>query len=196
MKKYLDIYIVGVGGQGVLTIADLITQTACKKDMPVNFYPTKGMAQRGGFVKAQLRIGRTVFAPSIPEMSADILVSMEQSEALKAIRYGKEGADYVLYDFRWEPTAVMLGKGSYPELVVVEEAARKSGIKIHHLDCNKLPEYEGTPVRDNLYVMGAIAALESFREFFTPEEILETITEKWPKVKEANIAAFCAGIKA
>ena len=28
------------------------------KALPVNFYPTKGMAQRGGFVKAQLRLGR------------------------------------------------------------------------------------------------------------------------------------------
>ena len=50
MQTY-DIYLVGVGGQGVLTIADLITRTAFRKGIPVNYYPTKGMAQRGGFVK-------------------------------------------------------------------------------------------------------------------------------------------------
>ena len=55
--KY-DIYLVGVGGQGLLTIADIITAAAVQKGIPVNFYPTKGMAQRGGFVKAQVRLGR------------------------------------------------------------------------------------------------------------------------------------------
>ena len=54
MNTY-DIYLVGVGGQGVLTIGEIITETAFRAGLPVNFYPTKGMAQRGGFVKAQLR---------------------------------------------------------------------------------------------------------------------------------------------
>ena len=44
--KFYDIYIVGVGGQGVLTIADIITLTAAKNGVDVNYYPTKGMAQR------------------------------------------------------------------------------------------------------------------------------------------------------
>ena len=57
MNTY-DIYLVGVGGQGVLTIGEIIAETAFRAGLPVNFYPTKGMAQRGGFVKAQLRIGR------------------------------------------------------------------------------------------------------------------------------------------
>ncbi len=56
--KTFDIYLVGVGGQGVLTIGEIITETAFRAGLPVSFYPTKGMAQRGGFVKAQCRIGR------------------------------------------------------------------------------------------------------------------------------------------
>ena len=63
--KY-DIYITGVGGQGVLTIADILTTAAFKKGLPVNYYPTKGMAQRGGFVKAQLRFGETGVGPRHP----------------------------------------------------------------------------------------------------------------------------------
>ena len=54
---YYDIYLVGVGGQGVLTIGNLITEAAAHQSIPVSFYPTKGMAQRGGAVKAQLRLG-------------------------------------------------------------------------------------------------------------------------------------------
>ncbi len=61
-----DLYFVGVGGQGVLTIGEIIAETAFRKGIPVNFYPTKGIAQRGGFVKAQLRLGREAPGPAIP----------------------------------------------------------------------------------------------------------------------------------
>ena len=72
-----DIYFVGVGGQGVLTIGEIIAEAAFRKNIPVNFYPTKGMAQRGGFVKAQLRLGRTTVGPSIPEKGADLVIATE-----------------------------------------------------------------------------------------------------------------------
>ena len=84
-----DIYFVGVGGQGVLTIGEIITETAYRKGLPVNFYPTKGMAQRGGFVKAQLRLGREAPGPAIPEKGADLVIATEVSEALKAVRFVK-----------------------------------------------------------------------------------------------------------
>ena len=45
----LDVYMVGVGGQGVLTIGDILVLAAAQAGIPANFYPTKGMAQRGGF---------------------------------------------------------------------------------------------------------------------------------------------------
>ena len=103
MKNYFDIYIVGVGGQGVLTIADIITLTATRENVDINYYPTKGMAQRGGFVKAQLRIGRApdTFSPSISQRSADLVVSMELCETLRAIRYAKPGAEYVVLGEKW-----------------------------------------------------------------------------------------------
>src|SRR4030042_1549155 len=86
-----DIYFVGVGGQGILTIGEIITEAAFCNNIPVNFYPTKGMAQRGGFVKAQLRLGRTRIGPAIPEKGADMVIATEVSEALKAVRHIKPG---------------------------------------------------------------------------------------------------------
>ena len=84
--KY-DIYLVGVGGQGVLTIVDLLSEAALLKGLAVSFYPSKGMAQRGGFVRAQIRLGQEVAGPQIPEKGADLAIAMELSEALKAVRY-------------------------------------------------------------------------------------------------------------
>jgi len=35
-----DVFLVGVGGQGVLTIGDLIAEAALRQGVPVSFYPT------------------------------------------------------------------------------------------------------------------------------------------------------------
>jgi indolepyruvate ferredoxin oxidoreductase beta subunit len=44
-----DIYLVGVGGQGVLTIGDLITEAAARRGLPVNFYgPARRLCQGAG----------------------------------------------------------------------------------------------------------------------------------------------------
>ena len=150
-----DIYLVGVGGQGVLTIGDLIAQSALEIGLPVNFYPTKGMAQRGGSVKVQVRLGRAVVGPEIPEHQSDLVIAMERSEALKAMRYVKPGADFLLYGHVWEPTKVMLGKADYPTLDQICDRVRAAQARLHYLDPGARPPHEGVPVPANIYVLGA-----------------------------------------
>lgn len=193
-ENYYDIYIVGIGGQGVLTIADIITLAASQKGINVNYFPTKGMAQRGGFVKAQLRLGRTPdsFGPSIPQGGADLIVSMELSETLKAVRYGKKGADYVILGSLWEPTDVMLGKAPYPSQQTVTDEIKKAGGSVYYLKPDQVPSY----ARDNLFVLGAIVAHSKLIKLFTREEIEKVIADRWPKAGESNIKAFRAGFEA
>ena len=52
--KTCDLVLVGVGGQGVLTIGDLLLRAAFAADVPASFCPTKGMAQRRGLVKVDV----------------------------------------------------------------------------------------------------------------------------------------------
>ncbi|MGI6686581.1 MAG: 2-oxoacid:acceptor oxidoreductase family protein [Bacillota bacterium] len=193
MNKSYDIYIVGVGGQGVLTIGELITEAAFKKGIAANFYPTKGMSQRGGFVKAQLRLGQENVGPSIPNQGADLVISMELSETLKALRYAKEGADFLIYGSVWAPTAVMLGKAPYPSVEDVWGEVDKIKGKVAYLDPAKLPEYQGRKVRENIYVLGATLAQTGLKEIFSEEEMISAIKERWPKGAEENIFAFKAG---
>lgn len=192
--KFYDIYIVGVGGQGVLTIADIITLTAAKNGVDVNYYPTKGMAQRGGFVKAQLRLGRKAdtFGPSISEGGADLVVSMELCETLRAIRYAKKDADYVVLGNKWEPTEVMLGNGAYPSKEDVVGEIKKYGGNVNYLDPENVPSF----ARDNLYTLGTVFAQSKLSDIFSQEQIEETISSRWPKVAEANLKTFRAGIEA
>jgi hypothetical protein len=123
----LDIFLIGVGGQGLLTIGEVIADAAVALDLPVCFYPYKGMAQRGGLVKAQLRLGRSAVGPNIPPRGADLVIAMEVSEALRAVRVLRPGGEFLLFGERWLPTAVLLGKAAYPALETVLEQVRAAG---------------------------------------------------------------------
>lgn len=191
-----DICLVGVGGQGVLTISDLITEAATHQEIPVSSYPTKGMAQRGGFVKVQLRLGRQTVGPNIPEKGADLVIAMELSEALKAVRFTKPGADFLLFGHVWMPTAVMLGEAPYPTLDQVKEQVQQAGAKLYYLDPVKTPLYEGRPIASNIYVLGAAAGHTGLRKVVTPSALVHTIQERWKKATERNTFAFQSGMEA
>ncbi len=194
-SKY-DIYIAGLGGQGVLTIGEIITAAAFSKGIPVNFYPTKGMSQRGGFVKAQLRLGTTDVGPNIPQQGADLAISMECSETLKIIRYVKPDADFLFYGFRWEPTAVMLGKAPYPTLKEIWQEIEKADARVTYLAPEALPKFKGRQVRGNLYVLGAAMARTGLKDIFQAEDIIAVVNKRWPQGAEENIFAFQAGLSA
>ncbi len=192
-----DIYFVGVGGQGILTIGEIITEAAYRKGMPVNFYPTKGMAQRGGFVKAQLRLGRAAVGPAIPEKGADLVVATEVSEALKAVRFLKPDGDFVLYGHVWAPTAVMLGKAPYPKLEQVLGAAQvalDAGGRCYYIDPESLPIFEGAAVADNIFTLAVVLKNTRLGDLLPPAEVEEVVHTRWKRGSERNLFAFRAGL--
>jgi indolepyruvate ferredoxin oxidoreductase beta subunit len=191
-----DVYLVGVGGQGVLTIGELITETAMEAGLPVNFYPTKGMAQRGGSVKVQVRVGRHVVGPEMPERSADLVIAMERSEALKAVRYIKRGGDFVLYGHVWEPTQAMLGKALYPTLEEVRKKVLDTACRLYYLNPQDVPAYQDQRLPANIYVLGAAVGHTALGELLDQKEVAGIVASRWEKYAELNGAAFRAGVEA
>ena len=197
IRHTFDIYFVGVGGQGILTIGEIITEAAYRKGMPVNFYPTKGMAQRGGFVKAQLRLGRAAAGPAIPEKGADLVIATEVSEALKAVRFVKPEGDFVLYAHVWAPTAVMLGKAPYPKLDEVAAAACAAlddDGRFCVIPPDALPVYEGAPVADNIFTLGVVLGRTRLGELLPPAQVEAVVRGRWKRGVERNMLAFTAGL--
>lgn len=190
----LDILLVGVGGQGVLTIAEMLAEAAAAHGLPVSYYPSKGMAQRGGFVKAQVRLGREPTGPNIPERGADLVIALERSEALRAVRYAKPGGEFLLYDDVWAPTAVMLGKAAYPTSEQVQEAVRETGARLLCASPQDLPLYQGQPVNDNVFVLGLAMGHTALRQVLDPEAIAGLLRSRWPKAADRNHFGYCAGL--
>ena len=190
-----DVLLVGVGGQGVLTMAQIMAETACQKGIPVNFYPTKGMAQRGGFVKAQVRLGREVVGPNIPEKGADLAIAMEMSEALKAVRFVKPGGDFVLFSHIWAPAAVMLGQADYPALDQVLDQVQEAGGRIHYFEAESLPVYESSPVPANVFVLGLALGHTKLGTVLEPSDVAEVVRTRWKRGADRNLFAFRAGLE-
>jgi indolepyruvate ferredoxin oxidoreductase beta subunit len=189
-----DIVLVGVGGQGVLTIGELLLHAAFDAGAPASLVPTKGMAQRGGFVKVEVRLGREGVGPRIGERGADLVVGMERSEALNGIRHAKPDGTFILFDHVWEPTGVMLGGDPYPELDRITEAIRSTASKLIVLDPADLPTKGGQTVRPNLYVLGAMIGTSQLGGVLKPDTVERILANRWPQVAEQNLAAFRAGI--
>lgn len=185
----LDIYFVGVGGQGVLTMADILMQAALARDIPCNFYPTKGMAQRGGFVKAQLRLGDGACGPEISLGGADVVIAMEQSEALKAIDYLKPDGDMIVLGYHWLPTDVMLGRAPYPDEKLLAQEAAKRTKNYWYLDKAKVPE----TVSDNMYLLSAAQKKTALSKLFSADELAQAIYARFPKGVERNKLSFELG---
>jgi indolepyruvate ferredoxin oxidoreductase beta subunit len=189
-----DIVLVGVGGQGVLTIADLLIRSAFEADVPATYSPTKGMAQRGGFVKAEVRLGRDDVGPMVAEGGADLVVSTERSEALNGLPFLKPGGVFLLYDSVWAPTGVMLGSDAYPGRAQVVDAIKRVSEDLILLDPSELPTVDGRPVHANVYVLGAMLGRTPLGDVLPVEIVESAVAARWPKAAGPNLEAFRAGL--
>jgi len=188
-----DIVLVGVGGQGVMTLGDLLARAALAAEVPLAWVPSKGMAQRGGFVKAEVRLGYDAAGPRVPAGGADLLLSMERSETLKGMPHLRSDGRTILYDHVWEPTGVQLGEDAYPSRddVVASLASRCNEVVL--LDPAERPRFGDVPVVANIYALGALAGSERLRRLIDSRVLEQTVVDRWPKAAEANLAAFQAG---
>lgn len=64
--RITNILVAGIGGQGVMTAAEVLSQTAVSQGYDVKKTEVAGMAQRGGVVTSHVRFGRRVLSPAIP----------------------------------------------------------------------------------------------------------------------------------
>ncbi len=108
-----NFYLIGVGGQGVIRLGQIIADYGLKKDEKVKFFKEVGMAQRGGPVHCEVRIGN-VFGSRIPPLSSDIIIVMELSEGLKSLEFIKPGGTVILNRKRIYPIDLMTHPEKYP----------------------------------------------------------------------------------
>jgi indolepyruvate ferredoxin oxidoreductase beta subunit len=129
MNKF-DIYLSGVGGQGIGLLSELIARAIDHSGQRVIGADTHGLAQRGGMVSSHIRMGEAVHAALIQRGKADICIVLERHEALRAMNdYLKENGTLIYYDAVWQPLDVRLMKRKQVENDIIESEAKRRGIR-------------------------------------------------------------------
>lgn len=188
-----NIILTGVGGQGVITAANILGKAALKAGLNVFVSEVHGMAQRGGSVNCTVRIG-DVYGPLVANGTADAIVSTEPIEALRYINYSNKKTKIITDINPVIPFTVSVGSDKYPNLDDVFNELRKNGI-LYKIDANKISIDIGSILSKNIVLLGALAALDVL--IFKSDLLLSTILENFPsKFKEINKKAFQEGFKA
>jgi len=85
MNSTYKIYFTGVGGQGIVRVSTIIGEAAMRKGLKVVMSELHGMAERGGMVTTEVKIGDSSSA-IIQDGNADLLFAMEPVEALRSLK--------------------------------------------------------------------------------------------------------------
>lgn len=96
MIKEFNLIISGVGGQGLLTLLGIISQTALNEGYDVKTSELHGLSQRGGSVETHLRFGKKIHSPLVRQGKADLILALEMQEALKPIYYANNKTIFLL----------------------------------------------------------------------------------------------------
>ena len=125
-----DIYLIGVGGQGIGLLSEIILRAADHAGLPVKGVDTHGLAQRGGIVRSQVRIGAGANSPLIRQGTADLVVALERHEALRGMNSALRNAGTLLYyNTVWQPLAVRLNRAAVVSEEMIQKECRRRGIR-------------------------------------------------------------------
>ena len=184
-----DIVIVGVGGQGVILISDVIGRAAVMAGKPVCGAETHGMAQRGGSVINHTRIGCS-FSPMVASGGADVLVALEPAEALRFAHFLSPAGVLLLNTRPVLPSTVTAGVADYPSLQEILAPLKARCGNVVAMDATALAENAGIAVAMNVVMLGALAGYIPLTE----ELILQALSLVVPqRFQEANKKAFALG---
>jgi indolepyruvate ferredoxin oxidoreductase beta subunit len=193
MSKKISIVLTGVGGQGVITAANILGKAAVKAKTGVFVSEIHGMAQRGGAVVCTVRMG-DVSSPLMPSGTADVLLSTEPVEALRNICYVNKKTKVITDINPVIPFTVAVGGEQYPKVEEIFKEIR-SHAELYTVDALQIAKEAGAVITKNTVMLGALAASGVLP--FKPEVLLETILDDIAeKYKEVNKKAFEGGMKA
>jgi indolepyruvate ferredoxin oxidoreductase beta subunit len=153
----LRIFMTGVGGQGTLTAATLLAETALDRGIEVLAGEVHGMAQRGGVVESALLIGGWR-SPRIAFGEADVLLGFEPLETLRALPYLASGGRVFSSSEALPPIGVALKQETYPDMDRLRAEVRATAKEALFLPCRSLGMEAGSAQSGNTALLGALCA--------------------------------------
>ncbi len=185
------IHLTGVGGQGTIKTSTIIGEAAIKKGLNVVMSEVHGMAQRGGVVNTDIKIGNAK-SPLIGKGDADLIIGFEPAETLRSLDKAGEKTFVITNSARIIPFTVSLGISEYPKINDVMEFLKSHVKNLFVIDAEKVAKEAGNIMSLNMVLLGAATATPNFP--LEKEIVIEAMKENLPpKTIDINLRAFEAG---
>jgi indolepyruvate ferredoxin oxidoreductase beta subunit len=188
MKQY-NLAFSGLGGQGVMTVSQVLAAAAAHEDKQVVVFEGTGISQRGGGVFSFIRFGEA-YSPKIPIGGADALISLEISEITRIIQYLKSQGQI------WANTGIIHGYYTklrpelYPKEEKIMEMARLKTDHLFMIPAHRLAHEAGSAQAINMTMLGAFSSVNPILNI---DSITWAIEESSKKFAEVNLKAFWNG---
>ena len=188
MSKITNIAIAGVGGQGIILASDIAAQAALRAGHDVKKNEVHGMAQRGGAVVSEIRYGKRIYSPLIPDGEVDVLMALEMLEGLRHAHRVRAGGLLIADDLRLPPAVRLPDAPGYPE--DVGERLRSIAENVVVVPAAELARRAGNARAANTVLIGVLS-----RHVDLPADAWRSALRTClrPSLLEVNLRAFALG---
>lgn len=195
MSKTTNIIMMGIGGQGTLTMMEMLAMAAEEADEEVRVLSRVSLARLGGSGMCHVRLGPSD-SPAIPVGEADILLSLEMSEVLRALPMARRGTLAFINTYRRLPIAAGVAGIHYPTQAEIAVALNEVGIAAIFVpetlpsSAGKAEEEQQEDSRINIIMLGV---LSGYTQLLPRSALEHSITSRLPRFAEQNLRTFSTG---
>ncbi len=184
-NKNFNLVIVGIGGQGQITLMKILAQAALLEKKEVKTSELHGLSQRGGSVEVQMRFGKEIFSPLVFQAGADLILALEMHESLRALYYCSEKTKFLIN----RNLIPIPGQTSLSEEEILK-AIKKFTKKITIINATEICKKEfGNEILAGIYLIGYGVYKKMIP--LKPKSVLNAIKKLIPeKYLESNLKAF------
>jgi len=193
MLSKVDIFMTGVGGQGIIKASDILADVALTAGYDVKKTDSLGMSQRGGSVVSQVRLAeKKVFSPTISPGSADYLVAFERLEAVRYAGFLRADGIAIVDSTAIPPLSVFNEGYHYPSLDEAKQSLAAITRQVYFLPAVEMATELGTPRVASVLCLGFLSV---FLEIAEPTWLNAIERLLPPHLSQVNRRAFAIGVE-
>lgn len=149
-NKQFNIVIVGVGGQGLLTLLQILDEAALSEGYDFKSAEIHGLSQRGGSVEVHIRFGQKIYSPLVSQGRADLIIALEIQEALRGINFSSKKTIFLVNEF-----LVPIAGQETPKAKYISQILKKISKEVILIKAFDICQREfGTDVVAGIFILG------------------------------------------
>ena len=188
-----NLIITGIGGQGVVSAGTIIAEAALRDGLKIRNSDATGLAQRGGSVHSEIKIGEDVKSTILHPGTADVILGFEPLEASRYAHLLKPDGIAIINSKPVLPVTVKNGMMKYPLMDELKRIFEERNLQSIWIDALEACERLGNIRVLNSLMIGYLAARAKLP--IKIETLKETIMANVPKrTIDLNLKAFDLGL--